>query len=153
MKRIAWILILIVIVSCTRSNKSEEQFAHKTELEWFTNLDEAIKIAKEESKPIFVNFTGSDWCGWCFKLRDEVFVQPKFIEFAKSNLILVEIDFPRKKKLDPDVLEYNQKIAQKYNIPGFPTVLLLSSDGSTLLRTGYEAGGPDNYIKNLQKVM
>jgi protein disulfide-isomerase len=66
---------------------------------WLTNLDDALKIAEKDNKVILMDFSGSDWCGWCIKLDKEVFSQAAFKDYAKDNLVLVLVDFPRKKEL------------------------------------------------------
>src|SRR5437762_13965735 len=78
------------------------------------NLPEAQAIAKKENKLVLMDFTGSDWCGWCIKLRKEVFLTPEFNAYARSNLVLVEIDQPRYKPLSPEMLETNTKLQEKY---------------------------------------
>lgn len=68
---------------------------------WLTDAAKAQAQAKAEKKLVLLDFTGSDWCGWCIKLNKEVFSKPEFAEYAKKNLVLVEVDFPRRKKLSP----------------------------------------------------
>lgn len=118
---------------------------------WESNYQKALKRAKQEHKPILVNFTGSDWCGWCIKLKREVFSQENFKEYAKKNLVLLTLDFPKKKTLPSWEQNQNQKLAQKYGVKGFPTVLLLDNNEKLLFQTGYQRGGAENYIKHLKK--
>ncbi|MCP3967593.1 MAG: thioredoxin family protein [Lentisphaerae bacterium] len=117
---------------------------------WMTNMGEAMALAKKTNKPILVDFSGSDWCGWCMKLDREVFSQKVFKEYAKDNLILVIVDFPRSKKQSDQIKKQNSELAKKYNINGFPTVLVLDKDGKILLRTGYRDGGAEKYVKFLK---
>jgi thioredoxin-related protein len=118
---------------------------------WLTSLDEAKKIAEKDKKVILMDFSGSDWCGWCIKLDKEVFSQQAFKDFAKDNLVLVLVDFPNGKKLDPAIQAANDSLAQKYNVEGFPTVILADSKGNVIARTGYRAGGPEAYITHLKE--
>src|SRR5690348_11884172 len=74
---------------------------------WLTDLPAAQAAAKAEKKIVLINFTGSDWCGWCIRLRNEVFSQPQFDSFAKDHLVLVETDFPRRKSQSPEVKRAN----------------------------------------------
>ncbi len=120
---------------------------------WKTDLPAALKEAKKDKKAVLVDFSGSDWCGWCIRLDKEVFSKPEFKKFAKEKLVLVLIDFPRGKKQSNELKIANQKLAQKYKVMGFPTVLLLDANGKTLLTTGYKSGGPKKYIEHLEAAM
>lgn len=140
-------LLFLSSVGCAQ--RLEEPKSDK--LNWYINLEEAVEVAQKENKNILVNFTGSDWCGWCIKLSDEVFTQEKFGKYANENLVLVKLDFPRKTNLPEHEQQYNNGLAQKYGIRGFPTILLLDSDGNLVQRTGYQSGGPENYIKHIDE--
>lgn len=120
---------------------------------WFTRFVEAQEAARKENKPIFVNFTGSDWCPWCFRLRDEVLVQPAFVDYASKNLVLLMIDFPRRKPQSQELKAMNRELARKYGIRGYPTVLLLNPDGSVIAKTGYRRGGAGPYVSHLQQLL
>jgi len=120
---------------------------------WLSNFEEAKKIAKQENKPILMNFTGSDWCGWCIRLEGEVFGELSFKTFAEKNLVLMKLDFPSRKKLDKKILAANEVLAEKYGIQGYPTILIVDSEGSVLATTGYQKGGADNYVKHLKKLI
>ena len=115
---------------------------------WLTDLDEGIKVAKAEKKAILVDFTGSDWCGWCIRLKKEVFDQKAF-EVASKDFVFVELDFPRGKKLSAEHKAKNDALAKKFNVQGFPTILLLNAQGEAFAATGYQEGGPENYLKSL----
>lgn len=119
---------------------------------WLTDFSAAQAQAKAEDKLILLDFTGSDWCGWCIKLKNEVFSQPEFDAFANNNLVLVEVDFPRGKALPPNARAANQALAAKYHIRGYPTIILCEADGNIVGETGYHAGGPKPYIVELQKL-
>ncbi|MCX8487133.1 MAG: thioredoxin family protein, partial [Crocinitomicaceae bacterium] len=71
------------------------QKAAKEDIVWHTDLNKAIELANKENKPMMLFFTGSDWCGWCVKLKKEVFSQSEFKQWAQDNVILVEVDFPK----------------------------------------------------------
>src|SRR5881628_3741355 len=83
------------------------------ELHWLTDLPKAQAKAKEEKKLVMLDFTGSDWCGWCIKLHKEVFSKPEFAEYAKDNLVLVEVDFPRAKTQTEELKKANQSLQEK----------------------------------------
>jgi len=118
---------------------------------WLTDLDAAKKQAAAEHKDILIDFTGSDWCGWCIKLKKEVFDQPEFAE-ASKKFVLVELDFPNKKPQSSEVKAKNRAAQQKYGITGFPTILLMDAQGEVYARTGYKAGGAEKYDTHLQEL-
>lgn len=123
------------------------------EFKWETDLEVAKKRAKDEKKDILVDFTGSDWCGWCIKLKKEVFDQPEFKEYAKKSLVMLELDFPRKTELPAKLKEQNEKMAKDFKVDGFPTILLMNSRGKEVARTGYQEGGPEAYVKHIKKLL
>ncbi len=120
---------------------------------WKTDLEAALAEAKSQNRYVLVDFTGSDWCGWCIKLDKEVFSQEAFKRFAADNLILVEIDFPRKASQSKELKAKNKKLAEKYGIRGFPTILVLSPDGGLVGKTGYKAGGAEAYVAHLEEIV
>ncbi|MCW8132247.1 MAG: thioredoxin family protein [Planctomycetota bacterium] len=122
------------------------------ELQWFTDFEAAKAAAAKDKKDIVVDFTGSDWCGWCIKLKQEVFDQEAFVKEAPSKYVFVELDFPRGKELDPKLKEQNQALMEKYQVRGFPTILMLDSKGELIGRTGYQAGGPEKYLAHLGEI-
>jgi thioredoxin-related protein len=122
------------------------------EAEWLTDLPKAQVRAKEEKKLVMLDFTGSDWCGWCIKLHKEVFSLAEFAEYAKKNLVLVEVDFPRKKRLSAEQKKANDALAKKYNIEGYPTIIVLNGEGKKVGELGYQPGGPKAFIAELDKL-
>ncbi|HAK47205.1 MAG TPA: hypothetical protein DCO79_14965 [Spirochaeta sp.] len=117
---------------------------------WVTDIREAYKLAQAGDKQILLNFTGSDWCVWCTRLREEVFDTPEFQAFVDENLVMLYLDFPNSIDLPPEQIKHNQIIAQLLGIKGYPSIWLLDSDFSPLLATGYRKGGPGGYISHLQ---
>jgi len=99
-----------------------------------------------------LDFTGSDWCGWCIKLNREVFSQPEFADYASKNLVLVEVDFPRNKPQTAELKKANEALQAKYNIEGYPTIIVLNSAGKKVGELGYQAGGPKPFIAALDKL-
>lgn len=91
-------------------------------LQWFTHLDEARQLSDKTKKPIFGFFTGSDWCGWCHKLERDVFSKKSFISWAAKNVVLLELDFPRNKKLPADLMQQNGGLQQAFKVQGYPTI-------------------------------
>jgi thioredoxin-related protein len=122
------------------------------ELDWQTDLPKALAKAKAEKKMVFVNFTGSDWCGWCIKLKKEVFDTKEFADYAKENLVLVELDFPRSKKQSAALKKANEALKDEHNVDGFPTLLTLNGEGKELWKqVGYMKGGAEAWIKKLDQ--
>jgi len=104
-------------------------------IQWETNFDNAKKTAKEKNQLILLNFSGSDWCGPCIMLRKDYLESETFTQMANTNLVLVNADFPRKKKntLSPEMIKRNDALAEKYNKEGnFPLTLLLNAEGKVL---------------------
>ncbi len=120
---------------------------------WLTDFEQAKKAAAEQKRPILLDFTGSDWCGWCIKLDKEVFSQKEFKDYAKDNLVLFMADFPRGKELPPAEKQQNESLMQKYKARGFPTILLLDAAGEVIATTGYRPGGAAEYVKHLQELL
>jgi protein disulfide-isomerase len=120
---------------------------------WLTNFEAAKKLAAEKGRPILADFSGSDWCGWCIKLDQEVFSQAEFQAYATNNLVLFLADFPARKPQADDVKQQNAGLQQKYNIQGYPTVLLLDAEGKVLAQTGYQQGGAAAYVEHVKKLL
>ena len=123
---------------------------------WLTDLNKAEQIAKTEHKLILLNFSGSDWCIPCMKLRADIFNSDAFTQYANNNLILVNADFPRKKKdqLSKEQQKENDELAAKYNPDGrFPFTILLDSNGNKLkVWDGYYSQGPGNFVNEITAV-
>lgn len=117
---------------------------------WTSDYESALKKAKQENRHVLLDFTGSDWCGWCIKLNEEVFSTDAFKDYAKENLILVELDFPRSKELSEKVVEQNRKLQKEFEIRGYPTIVLLDPDGKKKAVTGYQRGGGEAYVTHLK---
>ncbi|MCK4312509.1 MAG: thioredoxin family protein [Candidatus Cloacimonetes bacterium] len=154
MKSITLIILILLILTATACTIEKNEIKNEViNLNWLTNLEEAQKISQEKGIPIFVDFTGSDWCGWCFRLRDEIFSQEEFIQYAKENLVLLKLDFPRKIKQSKETKLYNENLARRFGIRGLPTILLVNSKGEEIARTGYQYGGAENYINHIRKLL
>jgi thioredoxin-related protein len=124
---------------------------------WLTDYNKAQQEAKAGNKLLLVNFTGSDWCGFCILLDRQVFSKPEFKDYASKNLVLLEIDFPRmggaRWNAQSDALRrQNQELATKYQIYGFPTIVVLNGDGKLVGALGYMEGGPGPFIAELEKL-
>jgi len=124
----------------------------KAESGWLTNHKESLEIAAKENRPILVDFTGSDWCGWCVKLQKDIFSKPEWQSFAKENVVLLELDFPNSKPQSAELKAQNAELQKKFGVNGFPTLVLLDSKGKEIARNeGYLQGGPQALISWIQK--
>ncbi len=121
------------------------------ELQWLTDLPKAQAKAKAENKMVLLDFTGSDWCIWCTRLKNEVFSQAAFAEYASKNLVLVEVDFPHYKTLSAGQKAANDALQEKYKVEGFPTIIVLNSEGKKVGELGYMKGGPAAFTAELDK--
>ena len=119
---------------------------------WSEEYDKALAQAKADKKLVLLDFTGSDWCGWCIKLDKEVFSQAEFSEYAKKNLVLVELDFPRSKEQSKEIKAQNAKLQGEFKIQGYPTIIVLNSEGKKVGELGYQPGGPKAFIAELDKL-
>jgi protein disulfide-isomerase len=120
---------------------------------WQTDYKKAQDEAKTNKKLLLVDFTGSDWCGYCIRLNREILSKPQFKDYANKNLVLVEIDFPRGKQQTATLREQNERLAQEYRIEGFPTIVVLNGEGKKVWRyDGYFSDGPEAFIAELEKL-
>ena len=119
---------------------------------WDDDYDKALAKAKAEKKLVLLDFTGSDWCGWCIKLDKEVFSKTEFKTYAKDNLVLVELDFPRGKQQSKKLKEQNEKLQKEFGIRGFPTIIVLNSEGQKVGQLGYMEGGPTAFIAKVNEL-
>ena len=120
---------------------------------WETDFEHAQKLASKSGKYMLLDFTGSDWCGWCIRLKDEVFSKKSFLAYAKEKLVLVQVDFPRKKAQSKELKAQNLALASKYGIRGYPTIIILSPKSEFIQQTGYQAGGADAYVEHLEELI
>ncbi len=120
---------------------------------WITDYQLALQYAAELKRPVLINFTGSDWCGWCKKLSKEVFTQDAFVNYAKDNLVLLKIDFPQSIPQTQAEKDANSALAKKYAVQGYPTIVLVDEKGTELQRTGYQYGGAEKYVTHLQELL
>ncbi len=119
---------------------------------WDDDYEKAVAKAKAEKKMVLLDFTGSDWCGWCIKLDKEVFSKPEFKEYAKANLVLVEVDFPQGKRQTKKLKEQNEKLQQEHGVQGYPTIIVLNSEGKKVGKLGYMEGGPKAFVAKLDEL-
>lgn len=149
-------ILLIAFLSLTSMSIQAQK-----ELTWHTDMSKATDISIKEKKPLFLFFTGSDWCGWCIRLQKEVFKTPEFVKWAKDNVVLVELDFPRKNEQTDAVKMQNAQLQQQLQVRGYPTVWFVSATKTAdakvnltaLGSTGYVAGGPQAWLDGANQII
>lgn len=168
-KAIALVTLLLSVYILPSFSQTK---AVQEELVWQTDIKKAQELSNSLNKPIFAFFTGSDWCGWCHRLQRNVFAKPEFKEWAKKNVVLLELDFPRNKQLAPELARQNAELQQTFQVQGFPTIwmffltkdtasnhLVISPLGSMGYPSGAEPGKEEvaflaeanGYLKNAPK--
>lgn len=155
---IAAVLLSVVIVGCkpgetssSSENSPASESAASAHEGWLTDFDAAMAAAKSGNKMMLADFTGSDWCPPCISLAKNVFGTDEFKAFAKDNLVLLEVDFPRRKPISDEQKKKNDELSQKFNIEGFPTVILFSPDGKELNReVGFDGSPVNDYINKIK---
>ena len=147
MKTYRFLLFLAVATALIASNWV------RADSGWETDFEKAQQEAKAKNKLLFIDFTGSDWCGYCIRMDRDILSKQQFKEFASKNLVLMEVDFPRGKEQSPSIRQQNQKLAYQYQIDGFPTFVVLDGEGRTVWRYGgYFPDGAAAFIAELEKL-
>ncbi len=143
MRRIIVLTLLLAILTIP-------VFAEYPPEGWIPSITDAIEKAQAEDKMLLLNFTGSDWCSWCIKLKNEVFTTQEYEEWADENLVQVFLDYPRNIELSEETQMQNTILQQMFGVTGYPTIWLIDNDLTPLLKTGYKAGGSASYIAHLE---
>lgn len=145
-------LVFIVLLLCSFSVKAQE-------LRWESDVAKACEASIKSKKPLLLFFTGSDWCGWCMKLQNDVFKKQEFTKWSNENVILVELDFPKRKQLSPELTKQNQELQQMFEVRGYPTVWFVlpsKTNGKIsfdkLGSTGYDSS-VENWINNSNAIL
>ena len=156
-------LVTAFVAGCMFSSpiQAEEEVEEKIQLEgatvgrWTMDFEAAAKLAEEKKLPMMLNFTGSDWCGWCKLMDKEVFAQEEWKKFAAENAVLVTLDFPKDKSIVPEkYVSRNDTLKEQFAVSGFPTYVVLDSDAKT--KIGQLGAGrdktPASFIEEFQAV-
>ena len=128
---------------------------------WYIDFEKAAQVSLQTGKPILADFTGSDWCGWCIKLKKEVFNTSQFKDWADQNVVLLELDYPRRKQQDEKIKKQNRELQQIFQVRGYPTIHIFNVKVNKenqlefvpLGQTGYVAGGPTPWINKAKSIM
>lgn len=159
MKAIFTLFIFAATLLTMNAQSLENYTAHNDG--WMVSIEKAQAISKESGKPIMANFTGSDWCGWCKRLTANVFSKPEFKKWADDNVVLLELDFPRRTRLPQEIQAQNQSLQRAFKVSGYPTVWVfyLQENAETgqmnidpLGRTGYKASAQE-FIQEVEGMM
>ena len=160
-------VLLVAFLGCTKSSLRErslrfdktsqsppllESVANANSTIWHDSFEAAQAASASSGKPILADFTGSDWCQWCVKLKADVFEKEEFERWARQNVILLELDYPRQATQPPAIKQQNAELSKRYNIRGYPTVLFLTSNGDVLGKLGYEKD-PATWIRSAQAIL
>ena len=121
--------------------------------QWLDSYEEAVELSKQSGKPILADFTGSNWCGFCVKLKKEIFDTPQFKSWAAENVVLLELDYPRPNLQADWIKRQNNMLRDRYQINGYPTVLILNPDGSVIGSQKYQRGGPKPWIAVVDNIL
>lgn len=155
-----WVAVAAVTLGLAGAARAEEAEAVETPEvtqakagEWITDYDRAAAAAAELGRPMLLDFTGSDWCGWCIRLDEEVFSKPEFTAYAEEALVLVKLDFPQDIPQSRELIRQNEALMEQYGVEGFPTIILVDADGEVLAETGYRRGGAEAYVKHLKELL
>jgi protein disulfide-isomerase len=122
MKTFAVYFFTIVLCANIQLHAQSDSVRIEGGLTWYTDILQANEISQKTNKPLFAFFTGSDWCGWCKKLQKDVFSKPEFVAWADKNVVLLELDFPRRKVLDPKLAQQNASLQRTFQVQGYPTI-------------------------------
>jgi thioredoxin-related protein len=142
-KLMAWMMVAGLVAMAGR--------AWAAEADWLTDFAKAQSKAQADKKMVLLDFTGSDWCPPCKALHKNVLTSDEFVNYAKDNLVLVLVDFPRHKEMTEEQKKANQALAEKFNVEGYPTVLVLSKDGQELNKqVGYGGESAKEFVAKLK---
>jgi thioredoxin-related protein len=149
----ALLSVVSVMLACTLGTIAGEGVKPGV---WTQDIGAAKAVAKEKGLPLLLNFTGSDWCGWCKLMDKSVFSKPEWQAYAAGKLMMVTLDFPRDKSLVPkEYVGRNEELKKAFGVSGFPTYVLLESDGETEL--GRLGSGkdktPESFAKEVDQVL
>ena len=146
---IAMIVFAFVLIYATVSI-GEQPNEKKAYAKWVTSFDEAVEQSQATGRPIMLVFTGSDWCTWCHRLSDEVFMTHQFARWSTENVIKVEVDFPQSHELPAELQTQNQNLKEQFgkHVSSYPTVVFVTADGQYIGKTGYVAGGAQSWIQS-----
>lgn len=125
------------VIATPESHEPRQSNSAESSGVWLDSYETAIAQSQQTGKPILADFTGSDWCHWCVKLKQDVFVTDSFQAWANENVILLELDYPKRSPQSADLKQQNQQLASRYGVNSYPTVLLIDGNGQVIGKLGY----------------
>jgi thioredoxin-related protein len=148
------LLALVGAIECQASNSASPSQATAESaqtIKWMTDFEAAKALAKSQNKPLFLYFTGSDWCPWCMKMSTNITSTADFQNAAGDKFIFVMVDDPRKSKLDSKTEMQNVKLRDEYGVHGYPSVVLVDPSGKRINSSslGYKDMRQDPRYKDL----
>lgn len=146
-------LLLLGVIPSLIADQAPPVQDQRGQIYWFNNYKEAVQEAQKSRKPLLLFFTGSDWCGWCKKMHQEVFSSPEFAREVGNMFVFVDVDFPMNKPLPPEIAQQNAQLKQTYGVTGYPTVVILDSNQNFVAEAGYRPGGGRAYADYLKQLL
>jgi len=148
--RISLLALFVFIASFSFAQSSASTYKAENE-GWLVNIEEAYQISQKTGKPILANFTGSDWCGWCKRLTKSVFIHDEFKQWAEKNVVLLELDFPRRKQLPQEIKQQNASLQKAFSVRGYPTIYVFDLSKNEKGEYAINALGKTNYKKTVKE--
>ncbi len=142
------ITLFLLIGTMSFSQVALEDYEAENE-GWLINVEDAYSESQRTGKPILANFTGSDWCGWCKRLTKSVFIHDEFKTWAKKNVILLELDFPRRKQLPQEIKQQNASLQRAFKVRGYPTIHVFDLSKNDKGEFAISALGKTGYTKTV----
>lgn len=147
------LILTTAVLASALAPLPQEPEAPAAQAVWVTDWEAAKAEAQEKGKDLLIDFTGSDWCVWCKRLKAEVFDKKEFQEAAPKSFVLVELDFPNDKSGQSEELQaQNQRLMEQFGVEGFPTIFLADAEGRPYAKTGYQEGGAESYVEHLDEL-
>ena len=148
--RVTLLALFVFIGTFSYGQMSMEEYKAENE-GWLVSINDAYEKSQKTGKPILANFTGSDWCGWCKRLTKSVFIHDEFKTWAKKNVILLELDFPRRKQLPPEIRQQNASLQKAFSVRGYPTIYVFDLSKNDKGEFAISALGKTNYKKTVKE--
>ena len=146
--KVNFLALFVLMGTFTFGQSSAQTYTAENE-GWLVSIDEAYEVSQETGKPILANFTGSDWCGWCKRLTKSVFIHDEFKSWATENVVLLELDFPRRKQLPAEIKKQNTNLQKAFAVRGYPTIHVFDLSKNDSGEFAISALGKTGYTKTV----
>ncbi len=147
-------MLITAAIACLCVFQLNAQEGAEAAGEWFFRIEEARQAAADRGVPILMVFSGSDWCRPCIQMKKEVWDDPAFLDYARKSLVLLQLDFParRKNQPGPEQMAHNEALAEQYNPGGeFPNAVLIGREGKEVAHFGYNPSmSAQDYVEYLK---